>query len=156
MGGTPGESRRVAEGSRGQSRMADPGRGVDLCAAVVWGIIAFGAPALAAEKGDAARGQALYVEYCSQCHGGRGEGWGWGEKIPPPPVPIPDLSNAEHMRQLSDQYLFEIIKEGGEAVGKMRLMPAAGRVMNDGAIWDVIAYLRSLSRRVEAPRKQER
>ncbi len=156
MGGTPGESRRVAEVSGGRFRLADPRRGVDLCAAVAWGIIALGAPALAAEKGDAARGQALYVEYCSQCHGGRGEGWGWGEKIPPPPVPIPDLSNAEHMRQLSDQYLFEIIKEGGEAVGKTLLMPAAGRVMNDGAIWDVVAYLRSLSRRVEAPRKEER
>jgi len=117
---------------------------------------ALGAPALAAEKGDAARGQALYVEYCSQCHGGRGEGWGWGEKIPPPPVPIPDLSNAEHMRQLSDQYLFEIIKGGGEAVGRTRFMPAAQRVMSDEAIWDVIAYLRSLSRGVEAPGKQER
>jgi mono/diheme cytochrome c family protein len=129
---------------------------IGLRSAAAWGIIAFGAPALGAEQGDAARGQALYVEYCSQCHGGRGEGWGWGEKIPPPPVPIPDLSNAEHMRQLSDQYLFEIIKEGGEAVGKTRFMPAAGRVMSDERIWDVIAYVRSLSRRVEAPEKQER
>ncbi|MGH7424496.1 MAG: c-type cytochrome [Candidatus Methylomirabilales bacterium] len=133
-----------------------PAAGIGVRAAAAWGIIAFGAPAVAAERGDAARGQALYVEYCSQCHGGRGEGWGWGEKIPPPPVPIPDLSNAEHMGQLPDQYLFEIIKEGGEAVGKTRFMPAAERVMSDEGIWDVIAYLRSLSRRVEAPQKQER
>jgi mono/diheme cytochrome c family protein len=60
------------------------------------------------------------------------------------------------MGQLPDQYLFEIIKEGGEAVGKTRFMPAAERVMSDEGIWDVIAYLRSLSRRVEAPQKQER
>ena len=136
--------------------MADPATGIDLCAAVAWGIIAFGAPALAAEKGDAARGEVLYVEYCLQCHGAQGEGWGWGDKTAPPPVPIPDLSNAEHMRQLSDQYLFEIIKEGGEAVGKTRFMPAAERVMSDEGVWDVIAYLRSLSRRVETPQKQER
>lgn len=142
--------------SRGQSRKVGPATGIGVRAAVAWGIIAFGAPALADERGDAARGQALYVEYCSQCHGGRGEGWGWGEKIPPPPIPIPDLSNAEHMGQLPDQYLFEIIKEGGEAVGKTRFMPAAERVMSDEGIWDVIAYLRSLSRRVEAPQKQER
>ena len=133
-----------------------PAAGIGVRAAAAWGIIALGAPAVAAEQGDAARGQALYVEYCSQCHGGRGEGWGWGEKIPPPPVPIPDLSNAEHMGQLPDQYLFEIIKEGGEAVGKTRFMPAAERVMSDEGIWDVIAYVRSLSRRVEAPQKQER
>lgn len=119
-------------------------------------IIAVSAPALAAEKGDPARGQSLYVEYCLQCHGGRGEGWGWGEKISPPPVPIPDLSNAERMRELSDQYLFTIIKEGGEGVGKTRFMPAAERVMSDEAIWDVIAYLRSFSRRAQGPEKQER
>ncbi len=141
---------------RGRSRKGGAATDIGLHAALAWGIIAFGAPALAAEKGDAARGQALYVEYCFQCHGGRGEGWGWGEKIPPPPVPIPDLSNAEHMRQLSDQYLFEIIKEGGEAVGKTRFMPAAERVMRDEGIWDVIAYLRSLSRRIEAPQKEKR
>jgi mono/diheme cytochrome c family protein len=134
--------------------MADPATGVDLCAAVAWGIIAFGVPALAAEKGNAARGEPLYVEYCLQCHGGRAEGWGWGEKIPPPPVPIPDLSNAERMEELSDQYLFQVIKEGGEAVGRTRFMPAAERVMSDEAIWDVIAYLRSLSKRVEAPGKR--
>jgi len=142
--------------SRGRSRIADRATGIDLYAAVAWGIIAFGAPALATAQGDAARGEALYVEYCLQCHGAQGEGWGWGDKTAPPPVPIPDLSDAQRMWQLSDQYLFEIIKEGGEAVGRTRFMPAAERVMSDEAIWDVIAYLRSLSRRVEAPGKQER
>ena len=48
-----------------------PATGIGVRAAVAWEIIAFGAPALAAERRDAARGQALYVEYCSQCHGGR-------------------------------------------------------------------------------------
>ncbi|MFQ5658059.1 MAG: c-type cytochrome, partial [Candidatus Methylomirabilales bacterium] len=111
---------------------------------VVLAIIGFSGPSSAASKGDLEHGEVLYVEYCLQCHGSRGEGWGWGRKIPPPPVPISDLSDPELMMQLSDQYLFDIVKGGGEAVGKTRLMPPAGRVMSDAEIWDVIAYLRSL------------
>ncbi len=60
------------------------------------------------------------------------------------------------MKQLSDGYLFDIIKGGGEAVGKTRLMPPAGRVMTDEAIRDVIAYLRSLSRQAQGPKVKER
>jgi hypothetical protein len=59
------------------------------------------------------------------------------------------------MRQLSDEYLFDIIKGGGEAVGKTRLMPPAERVMSDGAIWDVIAYLRSLSAKPGRPKGKQ-
>ncbi len=122
----------------------------------VLAIVAVSVPALAAEEGDPKLGRELYVEYCLQCHGGRGEGWGWAKKIPPPPVPIPDLSNQELMIRLSNQYLFDIIKGGGEAVGKTRLMPPAGRVMSDEAIWDVIAYLRSLSQSAQGPKEKER
>lgn len=118
---------------------------------VVVGILTLGTPGLAAQKGDPEQGKVLYVEYCLQCHGGRGEGWGWSNKIPPPPVPVPDLSDPELMKELSDQYLFDIIKGGGEAVGKTRLMPPAGRVISDEEIWDVVAYLRSLIRSVQGP-----
>jgi len=102
-------------------------------------------PASGASKGDPEKGRQLYGEYCLQCHGGKGGGWGWSKKVPPPPVPIPDLSNPDLMKQLSDQYLFDVIKGGGEAVGKTRLMPPAERVMSDQEIWDVIAFLRSLT-----------
>jgi mono/diheme cytochrome c family protein len=106
-------------------------------------------PASAASKGDPERGRQLYGEYCLQCHGGKGEGWGWSKKVPPPPIPIPDLSNPELMKRLSDQYLFDVIKGGGEAVGKTRLMPPAERVMSDQEIWDVIAFLRLLTQEVK-------
>lgn len=122
----------------------------------VLGILGSSTPGLAASKGDPEQGKPLYVEYCLQCHGSRGEGWGWGEKIPPPPVPITDLSDTELMMQLSDQYLFDIIKGGGEAVGKTRLMPPAERVMSDAEIWDVVAYLRSLTKKSQGPRGKER
>ena len=123
---------------------------------VVFGVLGFSAPGSSASKGDPEHGKVLYVEYCLQCHGRRGEGWGWGRKIPPPPVPIPDLSDMELMMQLSDQYLFDIIKGGGEAVGKTRLMPPAERVMSDAEIWDVIAYLRSLTKESQGPKEEER
>ncbi len=112
---------------------------------IVGEILASGMPGVAAEKRNLQQGEALYLEYCLQCHGGRGEGWGWGNKIPPPPIPVPDLSDPKVMTQLSDQYLFDVIKGGGEAVGKSRLMPPAGRVLSDQEIWDVVAYLRSLT-----------
>ena len=123
---------------------------------VVVGILTLSASGLAAQKGDPDQGKMLYIEYCVQCHGGRGEGWGWSNKIPPPPVPIPDLSDPELMKQLSDQYLFDVIKGGGEAVGKTRLMPPAGRVISDEEIWDVVAYLRSLTRTAQESNKRGR
>ncbi|MFQ5882272.1 MAG: c-type cytochrome [Candidatus Methylomirabilales bacterium] len=124
--------------------------------AVALGILVFSVPVPAAGKGNPEQGRALYVEYCLQCHGGQGRGWGWSKKVPPPPIPIPDLSNTQLMNQLSDQYLFDIIKGGGEAVGKTRLMPPAGRVMNDEAIWDVITYLRFLTQEAQGSSKKER
>jgi mono/diheme cytochrome c family protein len=60
------------------------------------------------------------------------------------------------MSQLSDQYLFDIVKDGGEAVGKTRFMPAAGRVLNDEEIWDVVAYLRSLRRQARGSQEEKR
>ena len=87
---------------------------------------------------------------------GMGKVGGGATKYPPPPVPIPDLSNPDYMKQLSDGYLFDIIKGGGEAVGKTRLMPPAGRVMTDEAIRDVIAYLRLLSRQAQGTKVKER
>lgn len=123
---------------------------------VLAGFLASSGPSLAARKGDPERGQELYVEYCLQCHGGHGEGWGWEKKIPLPPVPIPDLSNPERMKQLSDEYLFDIIKRGGEAVGRTRFMPPAELVLSDEDIRDVVAYLRFLTQGANGSKEKER
>lgn len=93
-------------------------------------------------KGDAKKGQDLYIEKCVLCHGSQGEGWDWAKKVAKPPVPIPDLAQVVPKR--SDQYLFDVVKGGGEAVGKTRFMPPFEFQLSDQEVWDIVAYMRSL------------
>lgn len=101
-------------------------------------------PASAQPRGDAKNGRDLYLEKCTLCHGSQGEGWDWTKKVAKPPVPVPDL--AKVAPQHSDQFLFEVVKEGGEAVGKTRFMPPFGFQLSDQEVWDLVAYMRSLGR----------
>ncbi len=101
-------------------------------------------PHLAGAAGDPARGRTLYLERCALCHGDRGQGWDWGRKVETPPVPVPDLAQAGPQR--SDAFLFDIVKHGGEAVGRTRFMPPFGFQLSDADVWDVVAYVRSLER----------
>ena len=94
--------------------------------------------------GDPERGRELYAERCVLCHGERGQGWDWSQKVARPPVPVADLSRITPTR--SDAYLFEIVKHGGEAVGRTRFMPPFGFQLSDGEVWDLVAYMRVLSR----------
>ncbi|MGH7312789.1 MAG: c-type cytochrome [Candidatus Rokuibacteriota bacterium] len=105
--------------------------------------------AQAASPGDPGRGRELYAERCVLCHGGRGQGWDWSQKVATPPVPVADLTQVTSER--SDAYLFEIVKDGGEAVGRTRFMPPFGFQLNDQDVWDLVAYMRALSR-AGAPR----
>lgn len=99
-------------------------------------------PVLAQSKGDAKNGRELYLEKCVLCHGSQGEGWDWTKKVAKPPIPVPDL--AKVAPEQSDQFLFDVIKGGGEAVGKTRFMPPFGFQLSDQEVWDLVAYMRSL------------
>ena len=100
-------------------------------------------PAMAQPRGDARNGRELYLEKCVLCHGSQGEGWDWTKKVERPPVPVPDLATVTPQR--SDQFLFDVIKEGGEAVGQTRFMPPFGFQLSDQEVWDLVAYMRTLS-----------
>ncbi|MBI2089331.1 MAG: cytochrome c [Deltaproteobacteria bacterium] len=104
----------------------------------------FAIPLFAQAKGDAKRGQDLYLEKCVLCHGSQGEGWDWTKKVAKPPVSVPDLAQVVSKR--SDEFLFEILKGGGEAVGQTRFMPPFGFQLSDQEVWDIVAYIRLLSR----------
>jgi mono/diheme cytochrome c family protein len=94
-------------------------------------------------RGNPKTGRELYVEKCLLCHGSQGEGWDWSKKVAKPPVPVPDLARVTPER--SDQFLFDVIKGGGEAVGKTRFMPPFEFQLSDQEVWDLVAYMRSLA-----------
>lgn len=95
-----------------------------------------------ASAGNPENGREIYEERCILCHGAKGQGWDWDKKIDRPPVPVPDL--VKILPQLPDSYLFSVIRDGGEAVGRTRFMPAFGFNMSEQELKDVVAYLRSL------------
>jgi mono/diheme cytochrome c family protein len=96
-------------------------------------------------KGDPKAGKTKYDLLCAGCHGpeGKGNGPAAGSLNPKPA----DLSDADYLKNLSDKYLYDVIKEGGAKVRKSPLMPAWGSSLNDRDIWNLVAYLRSLSNR---------
>ena len=96
----------------------------------------------AQSKGDARKGRELYLEKCALCHGSQGEGWDWSKKVAKPPVPVPDLAKVTPGR--SEKFLFDVVREGGEAVGQTRFMPPFGFQLSDQEVWDLVAYIRAL------------
>jgi mono/diheme cytochrome c family protein len=92
-------------------------------------------------RGDFQKGKDFYLEKCVLCHGAQGQGWDWSQKAQPP-IPVPDL--AKTAPNQSDRYLFDIVKGGGEAVGKTRFMPPFGFELSDQEVWDIVAFVRTL------------
>jgi len=91
---------------------------------------------------DLGHGKELYVRYCSGCHGedGRGEAKTFRPNVA-------NLAVKELMDQVSDEYLFSAIKNGGAAVGKNAAMPAWKSQLADHEIWDLVGFVRTLARR---------
>lgn len=89
---------------------------------------------------DVSRGKELYLRYCSGCHGedGRGEAKTFRPSVG-------NLSVKDLMDQVPDEYLFTVIQRGGAAVGKNAAMPAWNRQLLDQDIWDIVAFVRTLS-----------
>jgi mono/diheme cytochrome c family protein len=109
--------------------------------------LAGAAPALvcwapAAPAGDLGHGKELFARYCSGCHGqdGRGE----AKTFQPS---VGNLAVKELMDQLTDEYLFTVIKKGGAAVGKNAAMPAWQSQLDDAQIWDIVGFVRTLAKR---------
>jgi hypothetical protein len=55
-----------------------------------------------------------------------------------------DLTDAAYVRTLTDDYLFQIIKQGGASLGKPG-MPSWGRELDDPEIRDLVLHIRSLA-----------
>ncbi|HWT77849.1 MAG TPA: cytochrome c [Candidatus Methylomirabilis sp.] len=112
--------------------------GFGLAVFLMWGI-ALGA------AGDAAKGKAKYQELCASCHGASGKGDGPAAAgLPTKPR---NHTDSAYMSKLKDQQIFDTIKKGGQAMGKSPLMPPWGSTLSDAQIWDLVAYIRTLSKK---------
>ncbi len=95
-------------------------------------------------KGDLGAGKQTYAVFCASCHGNTGKGDGpAAAALPTKPR---SLSDTNYMNTLTDQHLFKVIKEGGTSVGKSPLMPPWGGQLDDQQIWNVVVYVRKLSK----------
>lgn len=93
--------------------------------------------------GNRAAGHEVHKANCVKCHGAGGKGDGpAGKLLKTKPA---DWTDRARMSKMSDADLFNVIKNGGGAVGKSKLMPAWKDKLSDGQINDVIAFIRSLS-----------
>ena len=89
--------------------------------------------------GDPDAGARLYKRYCSGCHGADGRG-GAHTFMPH----IGTLTRKDYIELVPDGYLYLVIAEGGEAVGKNNYMPAWESTLSEQDIKDVIAHIRAL------------
>ncbi len=107
-------------------------------------LVGIALPSLAAAQGNAEKGKAQFVQNCAPCHGqaGKGDGAAAAALNPKPR----DLTDKAYMGGLKDEYLIDIVKKGGAALGKSAAMPPWGGAMKDDQIRDVIAFVRSLSK----------
>jgi len=88
----------------------------------------------------ASRGERLYYAYCIECHGRDGRGsWRAALFLLRPG----NLADTSRMSTHSDQYLFDIIKNGGSPLGRPG-MPAFGYHLTDDDLKALIAYIRTL------------
>ncbi len=96
----------------------------------------------ASPSGNRAAGAEVHRANCAKCHGPGGKGDGpAGKLLKTKPA---DWTDKARMSKLSDSDLFNVIKGGGGAVGKSKLMPAWAGKLSDDQIHDVIAFIRSL------------
>ena len=85
------------------------------------------------------RGNVIYKEYCSQCHGATGKGDGPAASSL---VPKPAIHANIPFEKLPMEYLYNVINHGGPAVGKSANMPYWNLTIGQQGVADVIAYLK--------------
>lgn len=92
------------------------------------------------------RGEKLFKQNCSMCHGEDGSGNGpVSQKFIPPP----DLSTI--LKARSDGFLYRAIKLGGATAAPGMppqgiIMPPYRRNLTDEEVWDIVNWLRKLER----------
>lgn len=85
------------------------------------------------------RGTIVFLNYCTTCHGTNADGLGRAAKIyNPKPANL-------RMSLKNDAYKQQIVRRGGQMMGRSEFMPAWGEELTDEQISDVVKYLRSIA-----------
>lgn len=89
-------------------------------------------------------GRARYAKHCAVCHGesGRGDGPSASGFATKPT----DLTDGRLINPLPDEFLLNVIRQGGPAEGLAAGMPPFAAFLTEPETREVIAYLRSLAR----------
>jgi cytochrome c oxidase cbb3-type subunit 3 len=103
-----------------------------------------GSTPVAADDAAAAKPQENYGTYCKKCHGEHGKGDGPGAAMLKPKPR--DFADCENMQKRSDDELFKVISEGGEAVGMSADMQPWGGTLSDDDIHALVKFVRSFCR----------
>jgi ABC-type transport system substrate-binding protein/mono/diheme cytochrome c family protein len=94
-----------------------------------------------------AMGQQVYVSFCAGCHGANLEGQpDWQKRLPMGNLPAPPHDETGHTWHHADQWLFDIVKDGGQRFAPPRYrsaMPAYRDMLTDDEIWAVLAFIKS-------------
>ena len=94
-----------------------------------------------------AAGERDFALFCETCHGERGDGGGLlASTLTPPPARLADPAL---LRTRTDAELFQIIDQGGEAVGRSAGMAAWGGTFSPERIASLVAYIRQLQAAAE-------
>lgn len=92
----------------------------------------------AAKSKPEIRGAIVYKTYCVLCHGHRGDGMGRATKL------YGQGNLVISMRDHDLDYYEKMLRQGGEAVGRSRFMPAWEDELSEEQISDVMAYMQVL------------
>lgn len=84
------------------------------------------------------RGRLVFENYCTLCHGREGKGDGRAARLHNPP-PF-NLTQSAAPRD----YIAQVIRKGGEAMGRGKGMPPWGEQLTDEQINDVLNFLWSI------------
>ena len=87
------------------------------------------------------RGETLYLEACSACHGAKGRGVAQSQLGFE--VPVPDLSDCNFATREPNADWMAIAHQGGPIRGFAKEMPAFGQMLNEKEVEEIIHYIRS-------------
>lgn len=89
------------------------------------------------------QGKLLYDHYCAICHGKQGQGDGFNAyNLNPRPR---DFTDKDYMANLSQDWLVEVVSQGGRGVKRSVLMPSYEKTLSSKQIRAIVAYVKHFS-----------